>query len=112
MKNNYNKYFKLFLNRNKSFYETKERPNRTLVLSVTNDLIFNTIILKFGKVISEIENSNIIFFPFLKYNKETNKLAKSFKVLIYVNVFISFACTFFKYFWQFFSKNFSCLAAT
>jgi hypothetical protein len=100
MKNNYNKYFKLFLNRNKSFYETKEHPNRTLVLSVTNDLIFNTIALKFGKAISEIENSNIIFFPHLKYNKEINKLAKSFKVLISINVFFSFTWIFIKYFFN------------
>tara|TARA_B110000908_G_C10266107_1_gene464115 strand:+ start:1488 stop:3017 length:1530 start_codon:yes stop_codon:yes gene_type:complete len=100
MKNNYNKYFKLFLNKNKSFYEDIERPNRTLIVSVTNDLIFNTILLKFGKVISEIENSNIIFFPFLKHNKEINKLAKSFKVLISINVFFSFTWTFIKYFFN------------
>ena len=104
MKNNNTKYFKKFIKNNSKFYRLKKYSNRILVVSVTNDLIFNTILLKFGKIISEIESSNFLFLPFLKFNNQVIKLAKSFGVLISINIFLSFIYIFIKYFFKIFKK--------
>ena len=82
MKNNYNKEFENFIKKNTSFFKkSKTFKNNILVFSITNDLIFNTIILKFAKAISEIESSNVLFMPFVKPNQQIKKLIKSFNFL-------------------------------
>jgi hypothetical protein len=102
MKNNYNKEFNIFLNKNKNFNQKQSNlRNNTLIVSVTNNLIFNTILLKFGKAISETESSNIIFIPFLKPNKEINKLIKSFRIAITTKPIIEFIKILIKYIFNF-----------
>ena len=81
MNNLYNKEFENFTKKNTSFFKnSKNYKNNILVFSITNDLIFNTIILKFAKAISEIESSNILFMPFVKPNQQIKKLTKSFNI--------------------------------
>lgn len=99
MNNSYNKDFENFTKKNTSFFKnSKNYKNNILVLSITNDLIFNTILLKFAKAISEIEDSNILYVPFLKYNIFIKKLAKSFKVLPSNNIILLFSWSFIKHF--------------
>ena len=65
-----NSNFKKFIDQNLKFYKKNKSSNRSLVISVTNDLIFNTILFKFSKSISQIESSQSIFIPYLKFNSK------------------------------------------
>lgn len=99
MKNRYNKEFNQFLNINKNFYRNKKTfKNNILIVSVTNSLIFNTVLLKFGKAISEIESANISFVPWLKPNNQINKLINSFKIHKKIYIIGEFVKLLFKYF--------------
>ena len=70
------------------------------MISVTNDLIFNTILFKFSKSISQIESSQSIFIPYLKFNSKIYKLAKSFRLEYYVSHFFKIFLIFFKNFFR------------
>jgi hypothetical protein len=85
--------FRNFIRNNRVFYKkSDEKLNTILILSVTNSLVFNTILLKFGKVISEIEKSRTIFIPFLKPDSKISRLAKSFCLDQTRNTLFSFFC--------------------
>ncbi len=91
--------FNDFLKENLNFYHKTHLVNKkTIIVSVTNDLIFNTILLKFGKIISEIENTNVCFIPFLKYNRDIHKLAHSFNFYKTLLTIFCFFKIFIKYF--------------
>ena len=103
MNNLYNKEFENFTKKNTSFFKnSKNYKNNILVFSITNDLIFNTIVLKFAKAISEIESSNILFMPFVKPNQQIKKLTKSFNIFKIFITYIQFINVLIKYFFTIF----------
>ena len=79
------KEFNNFIKENKKFYKKNNFVNGLLVVSTTNNFIFNTILLKFAKAIAEIESLNTVFFPFVKHNSKIKKISNSFRVDICIN---------------------------
>ena len=60
-----NSNFKKFIDQNLKFYKKNNFSEGLLIVSVTNNFIFNTILLKFAKAIAEIESLNTVYVPFL-----------------------------------------------
>ena len=81
MKKELNNFFK----KNKNFYKKNNFSGGLLIISVTNNFIFNTILLKFAKAIAEIESLNTVYVPFFKPNSNINKLSDSFNLDFYLN---------------------------
>ena len=92
------KEFNNFIKENKKFYKKNNFVNGLLVVSTTNNFIFNTILLKFAKAIAEIESLNTVFFPFVKHNSKIKKISNSFRVDICINHLKEIFNFFFKYF--------------